>query len=205
MSYRILLADDHAVFRAGLRRLLEDQPDLEVVGEAATGLQAVAMARRDKPDVLVLDVQMPEMPGPEVVFALRRSEPAVRIMGLSAYEDPAYVERFVRGGASGYVTKDRPPAMIVQAVRQVAEGMPVWLVRQPLMSPLYILTEREREVLGLLGAGLSNDEIAHALHVSESTVRNTLTTVYEKIGVAHARAAVAWAWRHHLVNDSPSR
>ncbi len=198
--YRIVLADDHAVFRGGLRQLVEEDTTLQVVGEASNGQEALDLAERLLPDVLVLDIQMPGMSGPEVVTAVRERGLTTRILGLSAHDDPAYVERFLHGGALGFVTKDRPPALIVEAVRQVAQGMPIWLVRHPLESPLHALTERERDVLRLLGNGLTNDKIADQLSVAVSTVRNTLTSVYEKVGVATSREAIAWAWRNNLVD-----
>ncbi len=126
----------------------------------------------------------------------------MRVLGLSAFDDAAYVERFARFGATGYVTKSRPPHIIVNAIREAAQGEPVWLVRQPLTSPLYRLTERERELLVLLGQGLSNEEMGRVLGISESTVRNTLTVIYQKIEVPHARAAVAWAWKHRLLIEA---
>jgi DNA-binding NarL/FixJ family response regulator len=199
--FRILLADDHAVFREGLRRLIEEDAALSVVGEAANGEEALALAAELLPDVLVLDVQMPGMPGPEVARLIRDRGLSARVLGLSAHDDPAYVERFLNGGALGYVTKDRPPSLIVEAVRQVAQGMPIWLVRHPLTSPLHEMTERERDILRLLGSGLANEDIAVRLTVAESTVRNALTLIYDKIGVTTAREAVAWAWRHNLVDE----
>lgn len=198
--YRIVLADDHAVFRGGLRRLIEEDPTLHVVGEASNGEEALEVAERLLPDVLVLDIQMPGISGPEVVTAIRERGIATRILGLSAHDDPAYVERFLHGGALGYVTKDRPPALIVEAVRQVAQGMPIWLVRHPLESPLKEMSERERDVLRLLGKGLANEKIAEHLSVSESTVRNALTSIYGKLDVTTSREAIAWAWRHNLVD-----
>jgi DNA-binding NarL/FixJ family response regulator len=198
--YRIVLADDHAVFRGGLRRLIEEDPALEVVGEASDGEEAIDVAEALLPDVLVLDVQMPRMAGPEVVQVIRERAPGTRVLGLSAHDDPTYVERFLNGGALGYVTKDRPPSLIVEAVRQVAQGMPIWLVRHPLHSPLQVLTSRERDILRLLGSGISNDAIGEELSMAEATVRNTLTSIYAKIGVENVREAIAWAWRHNLVD-----
>ena len=199
--YRLLLADDHAVFRSGLKSLLHEEPDFEVVAEAATGAEVVPLVKEHHPDLVVLDVQMPGLNGPEVVRQLRGMGQDVRVIGLSAFDDVAYVERFARYGATGYVTKSRPPHVILDALREAAQGQPVWLVRQPLTSPLYRLTERERELLVLLAQGLSNEEMAARMDVSESTIRNTLTAVYQTLDVPTARAAIAWAWKHKLVEQ----
>ena len=198
--YRLLLADDHAVFRAGLRGYLDDQPDFEVVAEAARGDEVLTLVRQHRPDLLVLDVQMPGLSGTAVVRALREGGFDTHVLVLSAFEDPAYVEAFARLGATGFVTKSRPPASIVEALREAARGEPVWLVRQPVTSPVFALTARERELLVLLARGLSNEEMAARLNVSDSTVRNGLTTVYHKLGVTGARGAIAWAWRNRLVS-----
>ena len=199
--YRLLLADDHAVFRSGLKSLLHEEPDFEVVAETASGAEVLGLVQEHRPDLVVLDVQMPGLSGPDVVRQLRSAAQDVRVIGLSAFDDAAYVERFARCGATGYVTKSRPPHVIVEALREAAQGEPVWLVRQPLTSPLYRLTEREREVLVLLAQGKPNEEISTLLRVSDSSIRNTLTIVYQKIDVPHARAAIAWAWKNKLVED----
>lgn len=200
--YRVLLADDHAVFREGLKALLHEEPDFIVVAEVADGTHVAKAVERTKPDLVVLDVQLPGLSGPEVACQLRSLGHTACIVGLSAFADAAYVERFARCGATGYIMKTRPPSVIVESLREAARGNQVWLVRQPVASPLAELTEKERGMLVELANGYSNDEIAARLHLSSSTVRNTLTSIYEKIGVPSARAAVAWAWRHKLVDNS---
>lgn len=192
---RLLIADDHEIFRSGLRQALADDPEIEVVGEASTGTHAVELCERLRPDVLVLDMQMPGLTGIQVVEALQERGLMPRTLVLSAFEDPPYVEAMQRLGVSGYIAKSRPPAMIQMAIRTVADGGTMWVVAAP-ANPL---TERERDVLVHLARGLQNDQIAAALHVGEGTVRNTLTQIYQKLGVDNARAAVAWAWAHRLL------
>ncbi len=199
-AHRILLADDHAVFRAGLRKLIADDSAFEVVGEASSGPEVLSMVERLQPDVLVLDMHMPPMNGAEVVRRLNERGMRPRILVLSAFDDAPYVESMTELGVDGYVTKSRPPAMILLALHEVAEGRTSWLVQAS--GPHVRLTARERDILGHLARGHSNEEIAAALDISEATVRNTLTVVYQKIDVTNARAAVAWAWANRLVTPS---
>lgn len=196
---RLVLADDHAIFRAGLRDLLMHDGTLAVVAEASSGREALNAVAQHAPDGLILDVHMKDMLGTEVMQQLRDSGSAVRVLVLSAHDDVPYVEQMARAGANGYVTKNHAPPDIAQAARRVALGEEVWLVPQPLASPLLMLVERERRVLKLLAQGLSNEAIADALGMAPNTVRNHLTAIYEKLGVENAREAIAWAWRNRVV------
>lgn len=196
---RLVLADDHAVFRKGLRDLLEADGALAVVAEASTGHEALDAVARHAPDGLVLDIHMKDMMGTAVMQRLHERGAAVRVLVLSAHADVPYVEQMARAGAHGYVTKDRPPLVIANAARRVVQGEEVWLVPQPLASPLLALHERERRVLALLAQGLANDAIAAEAGMAENTVRNHLTAIYQKLGVDGAREAIAWAWRNRVV------
>ena len=197
---RVLLADDHPVWRRGVRDLLDIEPDLSVVAEASDGEGALAALRAGGVDVAVLDMEMPRVTGVEVARAVRAKGLAVAVLALSSYDDPAYVSGLLAEGAAGYLTKDQPPELIVEAVRAVARGEGRWFVAPApgavgAGGPADGLTDRERDVLRLLAEGKANAEIAGALFISENTVRTHLTAAYAKVGVASAREAVAWAWR----------
>lgn len=202
---RILLADDHPVWRRGVRDLLDAEPDLSVVAEAADGEEALTALRAGGVDVAVLDMEMPRVTGVEVARAVRAEGLPVAVLALSSYDEPAYVSGLLAEGAAGYLTKDQPPELIVEAVRAVARGQGRWFVAPtaggPSDAPGAGLTDRERDVLMLLADGKSNAEIAAALFVSENTVRSHLTAAYAKVGVTSAREAVAWAWRTGFASD----
>ena len=193
---RVLLADDHPVWRRGVRGLLDATDDLHVVAEASDGQEALDSIRSLDLDVAVLDMEMPTLSGLDVARAVRDEALPVRILALTSYDDAAYVTGLLANGASGYLTKDKPPSLIVEAVRAVARGEGRWFVQPRAKSePGETLSGREREVLRLLAKGQANNEIAEALFISENTVRNHLANAYAKVGVRTAREAVAWAWR----------
>lgn len=199
-AIRVIVAEDHPIMRAGTRRMLEREEGIEVVGDAATGEEALRLARSERPDVLVLDMQMPDMSGVEVARRLQEAGHAARIIALSAHDDPAYVEGLMDIGAAGYITKEEPMHVVVEAVRAVARGGRRWFVQPPPGEPdaESPLTDREEEVLRLMARGRSNEEIAEELYLAENTVRNHITGIYAKLDVHSAREAVAWAWKHGL-------
>lgn len=194
---RVLIADDHPVWRRGIRALIEAEADLDLVAEAADGAEALRLLRAGGVDVAVLDMEMPGMTGVEVARRVRDEALPVRVLALSSFADASYVGGLLQNGASGYLTKDQPPSMILEAVRAVARGEGRWFVQPSAPAdPAAGLSDREREVLALLAQGRSNGDIAEALFISENTVRNHLANVYAKVGVASAREAVMWAWKN---------
>ena len=203
-TIRVLLADDHPVWRRGVRALIDAEPDMEVVSEAADGDDALAKIRSGGIDVAVLDMEMPRMSGVEVARRVQQEELPVRVLALSSYDDAAFVSGLLASGAAGYLTKEKPPALIIEAVRAVARGEGRWFVQPRLPhDPAPDLSDREREVVTLLAEGHSNGTIAERLFISENTVRNHLANSYSKIGVTSAREAIAWAWRNGFDPPSP--
>lgn len=194
---RILVADDHPLWRRGVCALLDGEPDLNVVGEASDGAEALRLIQTVDAEVALLDMEMPILSGVEVTRTAKAEGTAIRILALSAYDEPEYVSGLMNAGADGYITKEKPPEMLLEAVRAVARGEGRWFVRAvPAGSRTAHLSDREREVLALLAEGRTNKGIGEALFISQNTVRNHLGSLYIKIEVQSAREAVAWAWRN---------
>lgn len=199
---RVLIADDHPIWRRGVRDLLSTEADINIVAEAANGQEALRLIRSTRLDVALLDMEMPIVSGVEVARTVKAEGLPVRILALSSYDDAAYVSGLLENGASGYITKDKPPELIVEAVRAVARGEGRWFVTPAIPhDPAATLSERERAVIRLLALGRSNTEIGDALFISENTVRNHLANAYSKIGVSTAREAVAWAWKCGFIRE----
>ncbi|HEY2803716.1 MAG TPA: response regulator transcription factor [Actinomycetota bacterium] len=212
MMLRVLIVDDQELVRAGLRMILEAQDDLDVVAEAADGLEAIAAADETDPDVVLMDIRMPNMDGVE---ATRRLE-GRRVLILTTFDLDDYVVEALRAGASGFLLKDAPPAELVRAVRVVASGdallspsvtrrlldrvVPKLGASPPLPAVLESLTEREREVLRLVAQGLSNAEIAERLVVSEATVKTHVSHILEKLDLRDRVQAVVVAYESGLVD-----
>jgi DNA-binding NarL/FixJ family response regulator len=208
---RVVLADDHPLIRAGLRARLHDEPGITVVGEVSSGNAVVTTCHECKPEVLVLDLNMPGPPATSITEEMGARLPEVKVLILTAYDDDAYVRGLVAAGIAGYVLKDEAPDALIDAVRSVANGG-TWFSRQlvaKLVRPVDArtygvrLTPRERELLDLLSLGLDNVHIANRLHLGEQTVRNYLSRLYSKLGVRSRAAAIVWARENEpTVHDS---
>jgi DNA-binding NarL/FixJ family response regulator len=197
---RLLIVDDHAIVRQGLEQLFATLPDVHVVGTAADGELAVTRARELDPDVVLMDIRMPKLDGVAATRRIVAGDPRVRVVILTSYEDDGQVAEARRAGAVGYLLKHSDPPDVVAAVRAAYEGDPVPAVplrARPAAAERGVLTPREREVLGLVGEGLSNREIARRLGITERTVKHHLTNVFQTIGVTDRVHAALWA-RHHL-------
>jgi DNA-binding NarL/FixJ family response regulator len=203
---RLLIVDDHPVVRDGLRGLFADDPDFQVVGEAANGAEAVARVERLGADVVLMDLRMPEMGGVEAITRLRRTAPAVRVLVLTTYDTDSDVLPAIEAGATGYLLKDAPREELIRAVRAAFAGEAVLspavasrLMGQVRKPPPEVLSQRELEVLALIADGATNRQAAAKLFVSEATVKTHLLHIYEKLGVRDRAAAVAEAYRRRLL------
>lgn len=216
---RILLVDDHQVVRTGLRMLLESQPDLLIVGEASDGQQALALAARLQPDVIVMDITLPDMSGIEATRQIKRQFPHLAIVALTIHEDEQYFFEMLQAGASGYVPKRAAPDDLITAIRtayandiylypSLARALVTDFVGRaraesgqpgPQPQPLESLTPREKEVLELLAAGRSNDEIADHLVISRHTVARHRENIMRKLGLHNRSELVKYAIRKGLI------
>ena len=194
---RILIADDHFVVRQGLAALLAPRNGMEVVGEAATGREAVDQARALQPDVILMDMIMPVLDGPEAIALIRHENPEARILVLTSFGESKQISAAIQAGALGYLLKNSSPDDLMHAIRSVYRGnlvLPQELAKK-LMQPqqtvaaLDQLTERETDVLRLLAQGQSNDEIARSLSISATTVRSHVSSILLKLGVANRTQA----------------
>ena len=206
-SIRVILADDHAVVRKGIREFLDAEKDIEVVAEAADGAQAVALVAEHQPDVAVLDIQMPELTGIEATRRIKAEHPDVRVLVLTAYDDDPYIFALLQAGASGYVLKTAGSTELVHSVRAVYRGESALdpavaqkVIQQltsgrPLgaQSTVEALTEREVEVLRLAARGLTNKAIGQELGISDRTVQGHLANIYGKLHVGSRTEAVTEA------------
>jgi DNA-binding NarL/FixJ family response regulator len=215
MTIRVLLADDQAMIRGGLRLILEDQPDISVVAEASDGAEAVALARRLRPDVCLVDIRMPRLDGIEVTRAL--AGPGVpnplRVVVVTTFDLDEYVYGALRGGAVGFVLKDAGPGLLVEAVRAASAGdalispsVTLRLLRHltaagapATRGPSRPLSEREIEVVQAIARGRTNQEIAAELFISLSTVKSHLSGIQAKLGLRNRVEIAAWAWENRMM------
>lgn len=202
---RVIIADDHAVVREGTRHILEQEPDIEVVGEAVDGVEAVALVGELKPDVAIVDISMPTMGGIEATERIKASRPGTAVLILTSYDDDRYIFALLAAGAAGYLLKDVPPSEVVRAVRSVYAGEPALhpaiarkvlarfadeAKRDEVHEDAALLTDRERDVLRLAACGMSNAHIAERLSISLRTVQAHLTQIFNKLGVGSRTEAV---------------
>jgi DNA-binding NarL/FixJ family response regulator len=208
---RVLIADDQTLFRSGLARLLETDPRVDVVGEAVDGADAVQRAATLKPDVILMDLKMPNLDGIEATRRIVSEHPEIKILVLTTFDADSYIMQALRAGASGYVLKDAQPAAIVSSILAVQSGERVMasgvanrvldmLTGTTTPKEFYDgLTAREIEILKLLATGQANKQIAYKLHISEKTVRNHVSHMYEKLQIYDRSQAVLYAVRKGLV------
>jgi len=213
MTIRVLLADDQAMIRGGLRLILEDQPDIEVVAEASDGVEAIELARRLRPDVCLVDIRMPRLDGIEVTRALAGPGVAVplRVIVVTTFDLDEYVYGALRGGAVGFVLKDAGPALLVEAVRAASAGdalvspsITMRLLRHltpagaPTRRPVRPLSDREVEVVRAIARGRTNQEIAAELFIALSTVKSHVSGIQTKLGVRNRVEIAGWAWENRI-------
>lgn len=215
MSVRVLVADDQALVRGGFHKILAADPSIEVVGEAADGLEAVELARRLRPDVVLMDIRMPNLDGIEATRRLVREDEDVTVLILTTFGLDAYVLAALRAGAGGFLLKDAPPESLLDAVHAVARGQGVLdpavtrpllaeLSRSPVVRPelagrLEQLTPREREVLELLAQGLSNADIARELVIADGTAKTHVASILAKLRLRDRIQCVIFAYESGLV------
>jgi DNA-binding NarL/FixJ family response regulator len=213
VNIRVLVADDQAMVRAGFRMLLAKEPDIEVVGEAENGLEAVDKAARFGPTVILMDIRMPELDGLQATRRILDADPSARILVLTTFDLDEYIYEALQAGASGFVLKDDPPEQLLAAIRTVAAGEALLspavtkrVIREFTRLPrpeqpqgLDQLTDREREVLALIAEGRSNAEIGEQLFISETTVKTHVTHVLQKLGLRDRVQAVVLAYQAGLV------
>ena len=213
MTICIVIADDHPAVLAGIRGALVQSPNVEVVGQATRGDEALSLIRSLCPDVALLDCRLPGLDGPAVAQAIRKEGLPTRVLALSAYTDDTYVHGMLAAGACGYLLKDEALETVVEAVRAVAGGgrwfsrsvrdqLMSWsLGATPLPAEVAGLTDRELEVLRLMAQGWDNARIADALCIAVGTVKNHVASIYARLNVSSRAEAVAWAWQHSLMNE----
>ena len=211
---RVLLADDHAMFRQGLKSLLESEPDIRVIGEANSGRDAVRYAADTKPDVIVMDIQMPELDGVKATQSILEINPTANVIILTMYRQDSYVFEAVKAGARGYLLKDVDATVLIDAIRRVTEGETLLdpEMAQSVLEDFRVkkeslpdekrgdLTEREAAILRLLAQGSSNQEIALKLNISEKTVRNRLSEIFAKLQLNNRTQAALYAIREGLAS-----
>lgn len=218
---RVLLVDDHAVVRQGLRMFIEMQNDMEVVGEGSDGLEAVELAAQLHPDVILLDLIMPRLDGVEAARKILQQDPHARVLILTSFGEDDKVFPAIRAGAQGYLLKDITPQALVQAVRETSQGKaqlhpeiarrlmaavsgetpPEPAGQAELPADLQLLTEREREVLSLIAQGLTNRQIAGKMVISEKTVKTHVSNLLDKLGLEDRTRAAIWALKHGLGSE----
>ncbi len=218
MTIRVLVADDQSMVRAGLRMLLSGEADIDVVGEAANGREAVAQAARFHPDVVLMDIRMPELDGLEATRRILAADPSARVLVVTTFNLDEYVYEALRAGASGFVLKDDPPEQLIAAVRTIAGGEALLspsvtrrvikeftrLHRQAVPKAVDTLTSRELDVFRLITRGLSNAEIGRQLFISDTTVKTHVTRLLQKLELRDRAQAIVLAYQSGLFEPDES-
>ncbi|MFE9657319.1 response regulator [Micromonospora sp. NPDC006431] len=218
MTIRVLVAEDQAIVRRGLRLLLESQPDITVVGEAVDGPEAISLARELRPDVCLVDIQMPRLDGLDVTRALAGAavRDPLRVVIITTFDPDEYVHSALRAGAVGFILKDSGPALLAEAVRaahagdaMISPSITMRLLKQfgPIAPrsprrPATPLTDREIELIKRLARGRTNQEIAHELFISLSTVKAHVANIQDKLQLRNRTEIAAWAWENRLVTET---
>ena len=204
----VLLVDDHAVVRQGFRMIISAESDFEVIGEAANGREAVSLAEQLQPDIVLMDVSMPELNGIEATRRIVTIAPRARILALSMHRDSVYVREILRAGASGYLLKEAGDHDLLTAIRAIAQGQGYLSpavsdavlndYRKHVTDPIDLLTSREREVLQLIAEGKTNKEIASEVFLSDKTVKNYVSSILSKLNLERRAQAAAFVAKHRL-------
>ena len=212
---RIVMADDHAIFRDGLRKLLESEDDITIVGEASNGNQAIQLLTKLKPDVLLLDLRMPDKDGLSVLEEVNFDSTPTRVIVLTATEDDREVVRAVRLGARGIVLKDSATELLIKSIRTVHSGE-IWLDKKKTSDVIEafkksaesgprrekpLLSDREKEIVQLVAQGFRNREIGEKLFISEQTVKNHLHNIFDKLGVSDRLELALYALHHRIIDQ----
>jgi two-component system, NarL family, response regulator DegU len=209
MMIEVIVVDDHPTTRMGLNLLLENTPDVDLIGEAELGSRALELLSKLMPDILLLDYRLPDMLGPNVSAEVQKLNLRTKVLGFSAYSDEEYIMKMLDAGAQGYVLKTEDPNMVLDAIRTVARGE-TWIspsisskllnrTRRELANHS-LLSRRELEVIQLLARGYSNTKIAQSLILSRATVKNHLTNIYKSLAVSSRAEAITWAWSNGLID-----
>jgi DNA-binding NarL/FixJ family response regulator len=215
MTIRVIVVDDQSMVRAGFRMLLTGETDIEVVAEAGNGRDAIAKTARLRPDVVLMDIRMPEIDGLEATRRIVAADPSARILVLTTFDLDEYVYEALKAGASGFVLKDDPPEQLLAAIRTVAAGDALLspavtrrvirqftgLHRRPPPPSVSTLTERETEVFRLIARGLSNAEIGAELYIGDTTVKTHVTRLFQKLGLRDRAQAIVLAFQTGLFDD----
>ncbi len=215
MTIRVLICDDHMMVRQGVHMVLQSETDIELVAEAGRGLEAVQMAEIHKPDVVIMDISLPDISGIEATRRIKAALPGVRVIGLTMHEEEPYVMELLKAGADGYIVKRSAAADLVSAIRSVMQGQAVldpvvtravvsgYVTHKASPSPqsddLNALTPREREILILVAEGNTNAEIARQLFISEKTVQTHRSNILDKLDIHDRTELVRFAIRHGLI------
>lgn len=208
---RVLIVDDHAVVRKGLKAFIKSYPDLNCVGEASDGEEALAECRKTHPDVVLMDLLMPKMDGETAIKLIKTESPEIQIIALTSFNEQSLIQKVLQSGAIGYLLKNVTGEELAQAIRAAKQGQPTLapeaakhLINQVINpnQPGYDLTPRELEILQLMAEGLNNPAIAEALSVSRSTVKFHVSNILSKFGTSSRIRAIAIAIQHHLIKQT---